>query len=247
MDKNKTVIQLESLLLVASKPLGLKKLQSLLGAKSEELKEALFVLQDRYNRPDSGVRILLNNDAVQLATSPEASELVKDFLKDETTGELTRPSLETLTIIAYRQPVTKAELEQIRGVNCSLILRNLMIRGLVESWEDKKLLTTYYGVTHEFLRFLGINSAAELPDFEKLNNLDHLQKLFSTGEDGESIAFSDQTPADIASDSGLTGNVLGDETDASTENDDKIEDDNDDSGNDDDNDEEGELKVNIYR
>jgi len=75
-----------------------------------------------------------------MTTAKESSEIVEKFLKEELTGEMTRPQLETLTIIAYRGPMTKMEIEQIRGVNCSLILRNLLMRGLVEAKLDKKFV-----------------------------------------------------------------------------------------------------------
>ncbi|MFW0837926.1 MAG: SMC-Scp complex subunit ScpB [Candidatus Komeilibacteria bacterium] len=174
--------QIESLLLVATKPLKLTTLKKILTtAKAEEIQQALADLQYKYNQTDSGFRLLSNQDAWQLSTAPEAAELVKDFVKDETTGELTKPSLETLTIIAYRQPITKAELEQIRGVNCSMILRNLQIRGLVASRENKQRMVTEYLVTMDFLKFMGINNVKELPDFDKLNNDTNLRKLL--GED----------------------------------------------------------------
>src|SRR3989344_5983048 len=107
-----------------------------------------------------------------LATSADTATAVQKFLKDETTGELTRPSLETLTIIAYRGPVTRSDLERIRGVNCSIILRNLMVRGLVEAREDKRQLTTYYTVSFEFLRHLGLPRITELPEYEALHRAD---------------------------------------------------------------------------
>ncbi|MBT7553409.1 SMC-Scp complex subunit ScpB, partial [bacterium] len=93
------------------------------------------------------------------------------------TGELSKPSLETLTIVAYRQPIAKEELEQIRGVNCSVILRNLLIRGLVEARESKGDLVPMYSVTIDFLRHLGIDSVEQLPDFAKLNSNENLQAL----------------------------------------------------------------------
>jgi segregation and condensation protein B len=124
--------QVESLLLVATKPLKVVKLKDFIPeATPEEIMAAVAELKEKYNQPDSGLNILENQGVIQLTTCPAVSATVKEFVKDETTGELTRPALETLTIIAYRQPISKSELEQIRGVNCSLILRNLLIRGLI--------------------------------------------------------------------------------------------------------------------
>src|SRR3989344_5979482 len=162
--------QLESLLLVTSKPVSVAKLAEVLKVKPKEAEESLKELIGQYNQSAGGIRLIRNNNSVQLASNPANAELVKSYLKDDITGELTEPSLETLAIVAYRQPVTKAELEQIRGVNCSLILRNLMIRGLVEAEYNKERGTTLYNVTLDFLKFLGLNAISELPDYEKLNS-----------------------------------------------------------------------------
>jgi len=171
--------QLESVLLVSSKPLSVKKLAEVLKIKPKEAEETLNQLSQEYAQNRGGVRLMINNGQAQLGSSPENAGLVKQYLKDDITGELTEPSLETLTIIAYRQPVAKAELEQIRGVNCSLILRNLLIRGLVEAEYNKERGTTLYNVTLDFLKFLGLNAISELPDYEKLNSDENLQKLLA--------------------------------------------------------------------
>lgn len=171
--------QLESLLLVSSKPLAIKKIAEITQAKTDEVQELLNQISQEYEENKKGIRLIINNNQVQLVSAPENARLVQGYLKDELTGELTNPSLETLTIVAYRQPITKAELEQIRGVNCSLILRNLMIRGLVEAEYSKQRAVTEYNVTLDFLKYLGINSVKELPDFEKLNSNDNLLKLLS--------------------------------------------------------------------
>lgn len=171
--------QLESILLVCSRPITFAKLAEILNAKKEDILSQLNDLSQEYQESNRGFRLLINNQQTQLVSGPENAKLVQGYLKGELTGELTKPSLETLTIIAYRQPVTKAVLEQIRGVNCSLILRNLMIRGLVEAEYDKERAVTVYSATLDFLKYLGINAVSELPDFEKLNSDENLQKLLS--------------------------------------------------------------------
>ncbi|MCG2700667.1 SMC-Scp complex subunit ScpB, partial [Candidatus Parcubacteria bacterium] len=97
----------------------------------------------------------------------------------ETTGELSRPSLESLTIIAYRGPVAKIDLDRIRGINCALILRNLLLRGLIEGKYDNKKKETYYSVTFDFIKFLGINNIKELPDYERLNKDDTIDRMLA--------------------------------------------------------------------
>lgn len=173
---------LESLLLVGGKPLAFGVLQKLLDCSREELTTAIAQLEKHYNLSERGIHVMVNDGKVQLTTNPAHRPLIAEFIKDETTGELTKPSLETLTIIAYRQPVTKEELEQIRGVNCSLILRNLLIRGLIEPHEERGGLATTYSVTMDFLRFLGINRVEELPDFEKLHQHESLEAALAAAE-----------------------------------------------------------------
>ena len=173
--------EIESLLFVSSRPLSAKRLAEATGHTKKEVEEGLEALAAEYDaREASGVMLLRNGDEIQLSTAPDNAELVKAFLKDESFGELTRPALETLTIVGYRGPLTKAELEQIRGVNCSLILRNLLIRGLVETEggkTDDAGAPATYRVTFDFLRYLGIRQMSELPDYENLRSDENLQKL----------------------------------------------------------------------
>lgn len=161
--------QLESILFVSSKFQKKSNLIKVLNCSKEELNQAIEELKNEHQKRKSGVSIMQDGDRVQMVSSPDTSQLIKDYLKDERTGELTPPSLETLSIIAYRGPVTKAEIEMIRGVNCSLILRNLMIRGLIVERHDKKKGVLVFQVTFEFMQYLGISELKELPDYEKLN------------------------------------------------------------------------------
>jgi segregation and condensation protein B len=169
--------QLESLLFISSKPLSVKEIADLVGAKPKEVEETLDAIAHEYKEQNRGFILIKNNGQYQLTTAPENTELISKFLKDETSGELSQPSLEALTIIAYRGPITKLELERIRGVNCSLILRNLLIRGLVEEKTDKH--ESFYAVTLDFIKFLGVSSIEELPDYEKLHRQETLEEVLS--------------------------------------------------------------------
>jgi segregation and condensation protein B len=97
------------------------------------------------------------------------AHVVATFLKEQRSGELTRPALETLTIVAYRGPVAKSEIDLIRGVNCSLILRILLIRGLITAREDQDRMVTLYEISFDFLRHLGIREVRELPQYHELH------------------------------------------------------------------------------
>jgi segregation and condensation protein B len=169
--------QIESLLFISTKPLSVRKLAELTYSEKEKAEEAVKDLIQEYNSSDKGIQIVRHFGKIQMTTHPKNAKVIQAFLKDEMTGELTKPGLETLTIIAYRGPITKAEVEQIRGVNCSLILRNLMIKGLAEAHFDKQAMTTRYNITFEFLRYLGLKDVRELPDYERLNRSEVLESL----------------------------------------------------------------------
>jgi segregation and condensation protein B len=169
----------ESLLFVSTRPLTAKKIAEICNEEMSAVEKILADLLARYEERSGGIRLVKSGAEYQLMTAPEGAATVQKFLKDEMTGELTRPSLETLTIIAYRGPVTKAEIEQIRGVNCSLILRNLLMRGLIEAEEDKRALLTRYRVTLDFLRYLGVNKIEELPDYAALSTDKTLNDLLA--------------------------------------------------------------------
>ena len=173
--------QLESLLLVAAKPLALKELSTLLAVESREVEAALRELANQYETEGRGLRIISQGD--KLASAPESAEVIKKFLQNETAGELTQPSLEALTIIAYRGPISKFDLERIRGVNCSLIIRNLMLRGLIEEKFEKSRNENLYSVSLEFVKFLGLSRLEDLPDYENLRNNQALNEFLAVEEE----------------------------------------------------------------
>jgi len=174
--------QVESLLFVSLKPLSLKELAGLTKAGSKELEEALIELTTDY-QTGRGLAIVENNGQYQLTTAAASGPLVQEFLKNETSGELSQPSLEALTIIAYCGPIAKLELDRIRGVNCSLIIHNLLLRGLVEEKFVKAKNENYYTVTHDFIRWLGLGSVTELPDYKKLNQTESLTTIRTRTEE----------------------------------------------------------------
>ncbi len=175
--------KIESLLFITNQPFKLKKLADLAKGEKKAVEAAVAELIAEYNQADKGIAIQQIGEEVQMVTVADNAKLVKDFIKEETTGELTRAALETLTIVAYRGPVSRAEIEQIRGVNCAVILRNLLVRGLVESQEDKKKMNVSYTITFDFLKFLGLNSQSELPDYAKLNSNESLDKIINPEAD----------------------------------------------------------------
>jgi len=168
---------IESILFAAAKPIGIDQLKKHFGESEEVILVSIEDIRERYNRPTSGVHLLVHEQKVQFVTNPDCAQDVVAFLKKEASGPLTQPSLETLTVIAYRGPVTRPEIEQIRGVNCGLILRNLLMRGYIEEKEDKMRLQPMYSVSIEFLRSLGALHVEELPEYESFHNNKHIDEL----------------------------------------------------------------------
>lgn len=168
---------LESLFFVSSKSLTLKELADFSKKEISEVEKSLSELISEYNEGDRGIRIIESGKKYQMASAPDNAKLVQNFLQTEVSGELTPASLETLTIIAYRGPIKKSEIEKIRGINCTLILRNLLIRGLVEEKSSNEADENEYSVSLEFIKFLGINSLKDLPEYEKFNKNESIDKL----------------------------------------------------------------------
>ncbi len=178
--------KIESLLFISAKPMAASQLADLLKADKKEIITSADELLADYKTSQAGVQLIKDGSKYQMVSAPANAKAVQEFIKDETTGELSRPSLEALTIIAYRGPVSKIDLDRIRGVNCALILRNLLIRGLIDGRFDKKKNETYYSATFDFLRFLGLNDIKELPDYARLHQDDTIDRML--GEAGDATA-----------------------------------------------------------
>ena len=176
---NKNLIYLESILLISDKSLSIKSLAKKLNIKNKEIKELINQLKEKFNQEYSGIHIAIIGDKIQFTTNPKSEKIIKEFIKEELNSNLTDASLEALTIIAYRGPITKSELEQIRGVNCTLILKNLLIKGLIDREMNKEKMCETYRVTLDFLKYLGINEVSSLPDYEKLNDNEIINEIFN--------------------------------------------------------------------
>lgn len=164
---NTLVNQIESLLFVSNKPLKIKQLAKLTDSSEELVRLAATELAQ--SRAGTGIVLLEAPDGLQLATNSQNSDLVKAFLNADLRESLTEATVEVLAIIGYRQPISKAEIEAIRGVNSQYSLRSLLMRGLIEKIPNPRdARGSLYQVTTEFLQQMGITSVDELPDFQEL-------------------------------------------------------------------------------
>ena len=157
---------IESLLFVAQEPVQVDRLASVLEIEQEKVERALLELQTEYAH--RGLRLQRKRDRIQMVTAPEAAEPVRIFLGLELSGKLSPAALEALAIIAYRQPLTRAQIEAIRGVNSDSVIRTLVNRGLIE--EQGRLEQAgrpiIYGTTFEFLQQFGLSGMEDLPPLE---------------------------------------------------------------------------------
>src|SRR3989339_2225161 len=161
--------KIEATLFFKGEPTSRKKLAEFLGVGQAEINEALEKLKENLN--GRGIVLQEKENDVMLGTSPELSDLIEKLQKEELNKELSKASLETLSIILYKNGVSRAEIDYIRGVNSSFTLRALSIRGLVEKTLDPKDNRRYiYRSSFELLQFMGVKSVEELPDFSEVNN-----------------------------------------------------------------------------
>lgn len=161
-----TSAHIEALLFWKNEAVSTKWLAKTLEKSEEEIVAAIAELRESLN--GRGVILQEQNGEVALKTNPEASALIEKLSKDELVKELTPSALETLTIILYRSPISKKEIDYIRGVNSGFILRNLLIRGLIQKEADTAGRSNSYQPTLDLMSLLGISKLEELEGYENV-------------------------------------------------------------------------------
>ncbi len=156
---------LEALLFVAPAPVPLARLSQVLEMSEEAVQQALDALADKYAGERRGVRVVRRADRVHLTTAPEAAAYIEKFLGLDLTTKLSTAALETLAVIAYRQPLTRGDIEAIRGVNCDGVLKTLLARALIEPVGrlEQPGRPFLYGTTLQFLQYFGLEGLDRLP------------------------------------------------------------------------------------
>jgi len=170
---------LESLLFVTAEPVTVSRLADVLELPVEEVEAALRDLEVDYSH--RGLRLQRHRDKVQLVTAPEVAVHVERFLELDMSSKLSTAALETLGIIAYRQPVTRAQIEAVRGVSCDGVLRTLLGHGLIEEGGrlEQAGRPILYCTTFQFLQHFGLTGYDQLPPLEEMEEEDE------TGSSGE--------------------------------------------------------------
>ena len=170
--ENNIKAALEALLFIYGEPTKIKKLAELLKTEEEKVEAALQEMTAEFANESRGLNLVVRDGTAALVTKPELGELLKQAVKEELDSELTPASLETMAIIAYLGPCSRAEIDYIRGVNSAFILRSLIVRGLIEKKSNTEHPNTpFYQASLDLLRHMGINQVADLPEYEKYKEL----------------------------------------------------------------------------
>jgi segregation and condensation protein B len=169
--------KIEALLFVSSGLVSIYQLSKILEISESEIESNLLDLATHYKESGHGLRLMRIKTRVQLTTAPVLSEIVETFLGLEATSKLSQAALEALAIIAYKQPVTRPEVDVIRGVNSDGVMRTLLSKGLIEEMGRAETpgRPIFYGTSPEFLQYFGLETLEALPfiDFDALEENIH--------------------------------------------------------------------------
>ena len=199
MDKEQIRAIIESLLFAAGEPLPLPRLYELVDVDKKAVREALAELQEQMNLPGRGVRLVEAAGGWQFQTCPENAAWVGRLLQSKPV-RLSRPSLETLSIIAYRQPVTRPEIEEIRGVDTGGVIKTLLDHDFIQIQGRKDVpgKPLIYGTAKRFLEFFRLKSLADLPTLKEMEELQEEalagQEAPTVGEETGGAPVSESAP-----------------------------------------------------
>lgn len=184
MNQKECLSFVESILFANGDPVSVSRLTSALDVSDDDAIAALHSLRERYAADESGLSLVFLNDQWQITTKPSNAAHIEAFAKKSLQETLSNAALEVLAVIAYRGPITRTEIEAIRGVNCSVTVRNLLLRELIEREENENDAREYlYTVSFRFLKELGLHTASELPEYESLTQDARLSHVLNDSAD----------------------------------------------------------------
>jgi segregation and condensation protein B len=161
--------KIEAVLFWKGEPMSRKRLSEILKVDQTEINDGISKLKD--NLKNRGVVLIEKDNEITLGTTPIFSELIEDLQKEEINKDLSKASLETLSIVLYKNEVNRHEIDYIRGVNSSFILRALSVRGLIDKSVDPKDSRRYvYKPSFDLLSYMGVKSIEELPEYNEISN-----------------------------------------------------------------------------
>ncbi len=199
MEDHQLKSAIEALVFVSGNPLSLDRLNGIFEeATAEQIEAQVRLLQQEYIDRGSGLMLAEVAGGFQLATRPELFGWIRKFKTVRTTTRLSKPALETLAIVAYKQPITRSEVEAIRGVNIGGIMRNLMERRLVKIVGKKDVpgKPMMYGTSQEFLQYFGLKDLSALPTLKEFQELEAGEEVMEEvpvveGEDAGASPFGE--------------------------------------------------------
>jgi len=165
------IASIEAILFSYGEPIETNKIMKLLNSEKEAVKKAISELEQQYNNENRGLKIIFSDNKIQLASKPEFSKFLEEFAKEEFNENLTPAALETLALIIYFTPISRAKIDYFRGVNSNFILRSLLMRGLIERANNSQDRSYSYQPTFDLLKYLGISKIEELPDYQKFKEV----------------------------------------------------------------------------
>ena len=188
MEAEKLKPAIEAILFACGTPAELTKIAQALEIKEEKAEELLKSLMEDYSSRKSGIKIVRLGKSYQMCTEKEYAEIIRTVLDLRRNSPLSQAALEVLAIIAYNQPVTKAFVEQIRGVDCSGVFSSLVARELIEEKGRLELpgRPLIYGTTENFLRCFNVSDVSELPPLPQKNSDEENSEESSENSENES-------------------------------------------------------------
>lgn len=167
---------IECLLFVAGDPVPHVELSRVLDLPVKELRALLATMEAQYCSEGRGIQLLVTEETAQLVSNRDFIDAVEQLLQPEKTRSVSQSMLETLAVVAYRQPVTRADIEAVRGVRCEYAVSQLQKLGLIAVVGRKDAVgkPTLFGTTDRFLRHFGLHSLEELPEFSRFSELSAL-------------------------------------------------------------------------
>lgn len=170
------------LFVVGDEGATLSEMSDILGVSVEEVKKLLMELKASYEQDNRGLRISYLGDAFKLTTKPEHKEYYQKLIENPENNMLSQAALETLAIIAYHQPITRVELDEIRGVNNGHMIRKLIAKGLVKEAGKSTMpgRPNLYRTTHEFLDYFGLATLDDLPEIDTIDSTTETKELFTS-------------------------------------------------------------------
>ncbi len=166
-DKTKLFNTVECLLFVSGDPVPIAEIARVLGLSDADTARLLSDMETQYREEGRGIQLLVTGETAQLGSNADYVTAVESLIQPDETKNVSQSLLETLAIVAYRQPVTRADIERIRGVRCEYAVSQLQKLGLIVSVGRKDVVgkPQLFGTTDRFLRQFGIHSVEEMPEF----------------------------------------------------------------------------------